>query len=226
MRTLDELAADLGKIEDADLRTHIHRTWSFAEIYCYRHSCLAGGNALDFSFHQVPVFSTPKAKSLVVTFDLELTACLFALGKIGKMDAHTMAKTPAELQAEAKTHFDISTILEKIHSTTGETRVGVAALVHHLPDATRPKTIIWKEAVAILERLGGNATERTIRDWIKSGAAVKTGTPISWDDLKSVKTWTAWCETYVTAFRYRITSRDFISEHAGQVAQERTRRRK
>lgn len=230
MRTIDKLAADLGKIEDDNLRTHIHRTWSFAEIYSYRHLCLAGGNMFDFSLHQVPVFSTPRAKHFATTFDLEITACVFALGKIAKIDKmifeDNLKKTPAELQAEAKTQISIPDQLDKILKLSSENYQGIAVLVQHLPDATRPTTISWNEAVGILNRLGGEATERTIRNWLKSGRAAKTGTPIAWDNLKTTTTWEAWCETFVDALRSRITCRKIVSAYAGKVAQERSRRRK
>lgn len=120
---------------------------------------------------------------------------------------------------------DIHATLASIQATTQRTEQGVGALVQHLPDAKKPTAIPWEEAVAIMEAKGGNMTERTGRNWIKAGKAAKTGTPISWDDLRTTQSWAAWVDAYLAALRSRATCRKIVSERAAQVEQESRRRR-
>lgn len=126
---------------------------------------------------------------------------------------------------EYRKQLDAASRLDDIKKDTTATRQGVGVIVQHLPDAKKPPVIPWEEAVAIMQRKGGDITDRTVRNWIKAGKASKTGTPISWDDLRTTQTWAAWVDTYLAALKSRASARKFISEQAAAVEAEKTRRR-
>lgn len=126
---------------------------------------------------------------------------------------------------EYRKQLDTASRLDDMKKDTQATRQGVGVLVQHLPDAKKPTVISWGEAIVITKKKGGDMTERTVRNWIKAGKASKTGTPISWDDLRTTTTWSAWVDTYLAALKSRASVRKFISERAGAVEAEKTRRR-
>jgi len=112
-----------------------------------------------------------------------------------------------------------------IEKTATETRQGVGVLVQHLPDADKPPHIEEAEAVAIMKRKGGDMTDRTLRNWLKAGKAGRVKTPISWDDLATVASWSAWVDAYLAAETARLTRKSFISSRAGKTQAEKSRRR-
>ena len=125
---------------------------------------------------------------------------------------------------EYRKQLDTASRFDRIEKTIGQTHQGVAALVQHLPDAKKPTVISWQEAVAIMKRKGGGVTERTLRNWIKAGVSPKTKTPISWDNLSTVAAWSAWVDAYLAALNSRASCRKFISEQAGIVMSQKSRR--
>ena len=129
-----------------------------------------------------------------------------------------------KIPKEYAKQLDAASRLDRLQQTADRNGQGVAALVQHLPDAKKPKTISWKEAVAIMKRKGGGVTERTLRNWIKAGVSPKTGTPISWDNLSTVAAWSAWVDAYLAALNSRASCRKFISEQAGIVMSQKSRR--
>ena len=129
-----------------------------------------------------------------------------------------------KIPKEYAKQLDAASRLDRLQQTADRNGQGVAALVQHLPDAKKPTVISWQEAVAIMQRKGGSVTERTMRNWIKAGAAAKTGTPISRDNLSTVAAWSAWVDAYLTALNSRASCRKFISEQAGIVMSQKSRR--
>jgi hypothetical protein len=84
-----------------------------------------------------------------------------------------------------------------IRRIVDETRHGVEILVQHLPDAKKPPHIEYAVAVAIMKRKGVDITDRTLRNWLKAGKAGRVKLPISWDNLASTASWSAWVDFYL-----------------------------
>ena len=114
---------------------------------------------------------------------------------------------------------------DRIEKTTTDTKTAAAILVQHLPDAKKPPHIEEAEAVAIMRRKGGDKTDRTLRNWLKTGKAGRVKLPISWDDLASTASWSAWVDDYLGKEKIRITRKRIISEHAGETETAKARRR-
>jgi len=144
-----------------------------------------------------------------------------------------------ELEKQRDTRKDIKGLVEaskaqsdrqlaelgEMKKTAVETRQGVGILVQHLPDADKPPHIKEAEAVTIMKRKGGDMTDRTLRNWLKTGKAGRVKTPISWDDLATVASWSAWADTYLAAENTRLSRKSFISSYAGMTQAEKSRRR-
>lgn len=145
-----------------------------------------------------------------------------------------------KIPKEYAKQLDAASRLDRLQQTADRNGQGVAALVHHLPDAKKPKTISWKEAASIYypaltaKKTNGefcytekerkqliNSFSRNCRNWIKEGRCPKSRTPISWDDLTSTQTWKTWVEQEkIDARKPRI-----VSEKTGLVEDQRGRRR-
>lgn len=75
----------------------------------------------------------------------------------------------------------------------------------------------YDQAVSLMDRLCGAdaVSERTLRDWIHAGKAKKANLKITFDDLRNVQTWTAWCEAYRSVMSGRLRVRQQLSDSHG-----------
>jgi hypothetical protein len=92
---------------------------------------------------------------------------------------------------------EIKAALDQLKAALDEVRHGVEILVQHLPDAKKPPHIEYAVAVAIMKRKGVDITDRTLRNWLKAGKAGRVKLPISWDNLASTASWSAWVDFYL-----------------------------
>jgi hypothetical protein len=185
---------------------------------------------------------TPEADrhSLLGTYQSTLPHDVFSslLGKIAKAEeyldtqreylaAQDFAVDFAEEKADEVRKMSLDEVREAkdIRRKVDETRRGVEILVQHLPDAKKPSHIEYAEAVAIMKRKGGDMTDRTLRNWLKAGNAGRVKLPISWDDLASTASWSAWVDVYLGKEKIRITRKRIISEYAGETETAKARRR-
>ena len=97
----------------------------------------------------------------------------------------------------------------------------MAALVQSLASAdteSKPAdSLPYDQAVSLMDSLCGvdAVSERTLRDWIHAGKAKKANLKITFDDLRNVQTWTAWCEAYRSVMSGRLRIRQQLSENLG-----------
>lgn len=90
-----------------------------------------------------------------------------------------------------------------------------AILAAYLGNKGKPAdTLPYDDAVEIMNQICGSdaVSEKTIRDWIKSGKTAKTDLKISFDDLKSVQTWTVWCQSYYSRMTNRLKIREALTD--------------
>lgn len=92
-------------------------------------------------------------------------------------------------------------------------RVGVATLVNNIPGSNRPSTIQVSDAISIMAKVCGSdaVSERTIQRWLRQGKASKANLKIDYDDLSSVSSWNAWCESYRAQMTNRLKCREYLS---------------
>ena len=131
--------------------------------------------------------------------------------EVRKMSLDQLQARESELKAELKAalehllarNSELIAALDELREAkdirriVDETRHGVEILVQHLPDAKKPPHIEYAEAVAIMKRKGGDMTDRTLRNWLKAGKAGRVKLPISWYNLASPASWSAWVDVYL-----------------------------
>ena len=94
----------------------------------------------------------------------------------------------------------------------------MAALVQSLASGdaeSKPAdSLPYDQAVALMSRICGSdaVSDRTLREWIHAGKAKKANLKITFDDLRSVQTWKAWCESYRVIMDGRLRIRQRYSE--------------
>ena len=97
----------------------------------------------------------------------------------------------------------------------------MAALVQSLASAdteSKPAdSLPYDQAVSLMDSLCGvdAVSERTLRDWIHAGKAKKANLKITFDDLRNVQTWTAWCEAYRSVMSRRLRVKQQLSDIHG-----------
>ena len=75
----------------------------------------------------------------------------------------------------------------------------------------------YDQAVALMSRICKDdaVSERTLREWISAGRAKKANLKITFDDLRSIQTWKAWCETYQSVMSGRLRVRQQLYDNHG-----------
>jgi hypothetical protein len=118
--------------------------------------------------------------------------------EVRKMSLDQLQARESEVKAALKAARDeLREVNEDIRRKLDETLHFVEILVQHLPDAKKPPHIEYAVAVAIMKRKGVDITDRTLRNWLKAGKAGRVKLPISWDNLASTASWSAWVDFYL-----------------------------
>ena len=97
----------------------------------------------------------------------------------------------------------------------------MAALVQSLASGdteSKPAdSLPYDQAVSLMDSLCGvdAVSERTLRDWIHTGKAKKANLKITFDDLRNIQTWTAWCEAYRSVMSGRLRVKQQLSDIHG-----------
>lgn len=153
---------------------------------------------------------TPKDLDVAIDGLRTINACYEVL--LDELDERPAAK-PIELEAMRQTLDDMKTISASISH-------GIEVLLKKANCAGKPEsTIDYDTAESIMRRICGDDAvgERTLRTWISIGRASKANLAVSFDDLMSIQSWTAWCELYRAKIRTRLRIREMLKDHHGST---------
>lgn len=109
---------------------------------------------------------------------------------------------------------DSSQLLNQILSIVAATKQKIDSFAKDKDKNKPADSLSYDDAVKIMNRICGSdaVSERTLREWIKSGKAAKTDLKISFDDLKSVQTWTVWCQSYYSRMTNRLKIKEALTD--------------